>query len=450
MVSPQVLTVVLGEQCVEEGVDAAVAVGQAGHQEVDGDDGGAAPLPTLVPVEAEELPQPEGNKASPVGEHDAEDHVQHLLLGTVAGVLGVSNKSPLGPPVGPGQLGVHAADGDARGEDAGVEEDSEVHLVRPHPPRGVAHTLGHPVAVAGAQVDEDHAGQGKEEGHQPCQEGERPPTVPWSTQRGQRAGNGQVALSAHDGQDEDAGVHGEEVEAEEDPAAQVSEVPIPHEVGAHHERDGGQVEEVGQGQVDDVNVHGAAAPHGDSGDHQRVDVPRRAHHAHGAQDAAQEGGGQEVTGTIRRGVEGGAAILWVARLRGACARLHPHCPSCSWDGTSPAATLRSPPWRESQTAEPQLLVVLSQLQHRSSGSAQLQCVALSCTAWKSHPPCTRLPAAEGGPRQEWRWDLSLCPQRGGTRRLLPLPPTGMLAQLLTGRELGKKHWFLHVRNFSPS
>lgn len=158
-------------------------------------------------------------------------------------------------------------------------------------------------------------------------------------------------------------MHGEEVEAEEDPAAQVSEVPVPHKVGAHHKGDGGQVEEVSQGQVDDVNIHGAAAPHGDSGDHQCVDVPRRAHHAHGAQDAAQEGGGQEVAGSIGRGVELGAAILWIAQLRGARARLHPRSPSCSWTGPHQQLPLRSLPWRESQTAEQQRLVVLSQLQH---------------------------------------------------------------------------------------
>lgn len=244
-------------------------------------------------------------------------------------------------------------------------------------------------------------------------------------------------------------MHGEEVEAEEDPAAQVSEVPVPHKVGAHHKGDGGQVEEVSQGQVDDVNIHGAAAPHGDGGDHQCVDVPRRAHHAHGAQDAAQEGGGQEVAGSIGRGVELGAAILWIAQLRGARARLHPRGPSRSWDRTSPAATpevtaLEGIP--NCGTAAPGCVVPVA---------APAAVVALSFNVWLSpaqpgkailHAPAFLRPREGRG-----RGGGGICPsalQRVGTRRLLPLPPTGMLAQLLTGRELGKKHRFLHVRNFS--
>ena len=63
--APQVLAVIFGEQRVEEGVEAAVAVGPAGHEEVDGDDGGATLVPLPVPTDAEELPQPEGQEPSP-------------------------------------------------------------------------------------------------------------------------------------------------------------------------------------------------------------------------------------------------------------------------------------------------------------------------------------------------------------------------------------------------
>lgn len=74
---PQVLLVVLGEQCVQEGVDAAVGVGQAGGQVVDVALGFGGEGQRGVEL-AQELPDPERQEARPEEEHDGEDQVEHL------------------------------------------------------------------------------------------------------------------------------------------------------------------------------------------------------------------------------------------------------------------------------------------------------------------------------------------------------------------------------------
>jgi len=73
----QVLLVVLGEQRVEEGVDAAVAVGQAGGQVVDVAFGLVGDGQRGVEL-AQQLPDPEGQEAGPEEQHYGEDEVQHL------------------------------------------------------------------------------------------------------------------------------------------------------------------------------------------------------------------------------------------------------------------------------------------------------------------------------------------------------------------------------------
>ena len=77
LVLPQVLLVVLGEQCVKERVDAAVGVRQTRGQVVDvtfGFGGERQPRVELI----QELPDPEWQEACPEEEHDGEDQVQHL------------------------------------------------------------------------------------------------------------------------------------------------------------------------------------------------------------------------------------------------------------------------------------------------------------------------------------------------------------------------------------
>ncbi len=77
LVLPQVLLVVLGEQRVQERVDAAVGIRQARGQVVDvafGLDGQGQRGVELT----EQLPDPEGQEAGPEEEHDGEDQVQHL------------------------------------------------------------------------------------------------------------------------------------------------------------------------------------------------------------------------------------------------------------------------------------------------------------------------------------------------------------------------------------
>lgn len=88
-------------------------------------------------------------------------------------------------------------------------------------------------------------------------------------------------------------MHGEEVHADQNPTPRFPEVPSLEEVRADHEGDGEQVEQIRQGQVDDVNVHGGGGLHGVAHDDQRVDVPRDSNEAHDGEDGADgEGGGR--------------------------------------------------------------------------------------------------------------------------------------------------------------
>lgn len=112
----QVLPVVFGEQGVEEGVDAAVAVGQAGHQVVNALLGLGGELQGAA-VESHQLPDPERQEAGPEDQHDAENHDEDLLPRGPLALLLVG-RVPLGLQVGPGQACVEEADDDARGHDA--------------------------------------------------------------------------------------------------------------------------------------------------------------------------------------------------------------------------------------------------------------------------------------------------------------------------------------------
>lgn len=69
---PQIFFVVLGQQGVEERVDATVAVGQAGGQVVDVPSGFRRHGKRLVVLE-EQLPDPEWQEAGPEDQDNGED-----------------------------------------------------------------------------------------------------------------------------------------------------------------------------------------------------------------------------------------------------------------------------------------------------------------------------------------------------------------------------------------
>lgn len=77
LVLPQILLVVLGEQCVEERVDAAVGVRQACGQVVDVTFGFGGERQRGVKL-TQQLPDPEGQEACPEEEHNCKDQVEHL------------------------------------------------------------------------------------------------------------------------------------------------------------------------------------------------------------------------------------------------------------------------------------------------------------------------------------------------------------------------------------
>lgn len=74
---PQVFLVVLGEQRVEEGVDAAVGVRQTRGQVVDVAFGLVGEGQCGVELK-QQLPDPEWQETSPEEENDGENQVQHL------------------------------------------------------------------------------------------------------------------------------------------------------------------------------------------------------------------------------------------------------------------------------------------------------------------------------------------------------------------------------------
>lgn len=76
----QVLPVVLGEQRVQERVDAAIAVREARHQVVDAGVRVRGQAQRLGVVQGQQLPNPEGQETRPEHQHDGENHDQHFLL----------------------------------------------------------------------------------------------------------------------------------------------------------------------------------------------------------------------------------------------------------------------------------------------------------------------------------------------------------------------------------
>lgn len=78
-------------------------------------------------------------------------------------------------------------------------------------------------------------------------------------------GYGTVTVEAHGCEGEDGGVHGEEVQAQEEAAAQLPEGPSRRQTVVHDERGGEQVEQVGQSQAQHLEVKRGGGGRGGGG-----------------------------------------------------------------------------------------------------------------------------------------------------------------------------------------
>lgn len=301
----QVLPVVLGEQRIEERVDAAVAVGQARHQVVDAGVCVRGQAQGLGVVQRQQLPNPEGQETRPEHQHDGEDHDQHLLL---RGALPASpdHRVVLWLQVSARQPDVQVSNNDARCHDAGAKEGGHVHFISEGRPRGRAHPLHAPTrGDLRGLGHHDHHGHSEDQREQPDAPRQSFAVTLGAADRVQRLGDGQVALRAHDSEGEDAGVHGEQVQAEQDAAANIAEVPVLQEVGGHHERDGGEVEQVRHSQVNDGDVHGGGEADGVAHYHQSVDVSRHPDDVDDREQRPESGGDGEF---MVHGPEAAAAL----------------------------------------------------------------------------------------------------------------------------------------------
>lgn len=245
--------VAASKEGVEEGVDAAVAVGQAGDTVVEVGTGGGANAQPLTLVQPSQLPGPEGEEADPVGNHDGRDPG-----GETPGRGSSHHRHPWAQgrgPVRPGQAGVDNGQHHTGCQDAGGEKHRQVE------PEGCRCPGGDADALLGAtclpQLGHHHHGGRKQEREEPEESTGQLAVSVASPPGPQWPGHRPVPLQAHGGQKEDAGMHGEEVQAEQKPAAHIPEEPVVGEVGADHERDGGEVQEVSQGQVDHIDPQGA-------------------------------------------------------------------------------------------------------------------------------------------------------------------------------------------------
>lgn len=284
MLVPKILAVVPGQQDIKEGVDATIAVGQAGDQVVDILlDVERQPQGTVV--EGHQLPDPEGQEAGPEDQHDGEDQDEDFLAG---GALGprLARRVLLRLQVSGGQAGVEAANEQPGGQDAGAEKNRQVEAKGVGAPGRGTDMLA---VAALAQGDHQHHGQGQQERDPPDAAGGEPAEARRPVAHGQGPGDGQVALGAHDGQGEDAGVHGEQVQAEQEAAAQLAEVPVLRHRRAHDEGDGAEVEQVGQRQAGNGAGQGraAGAPARAPQQRQSVHVARYAGHTHDGEDRAK-------------------------------------------------------------------------------------------------------------------------------------------------------------------
>lgn len=115
-------------------------------------------------------------------------------------------------------------------------------------------------------------------------------------------------------------MHGEEIQTEQDATAHVPEVPVLEEVRANHERDGGEVQQVRERQVNDRDVHGGGEANRVAHHDQSVHVSRNANHVNKREQRAECGGDYQLVGGARVAVPGCACKR--ARL----AEIHRACP----------------------------------------------------------------------------------------------------------------------------
>lgn len=79
-------------------------------------------------------------------------------------------------------------------------------------------------------------------------------------------GHSPVAVQTHGGESEDGGVHGEEVEAQEDAAARLAKGPAGRQAVVHDEGSGEKVEQVGESEAQHLEVkRGGRGGGGDGG-----------------------------------------------------------------------------------------------------------------------------------------------------------------------------------------
>lgn len=79
-------------------------------------------------------------------------------------------------------------------------------------------------------------------------------------------GHSPVAVQTHGGEGEDGGVHGEEVEAQEEAAAQLTEGPTGRQAVIHDEGSGEKIEQISQSKAQHLEVQrGGGGGRGDGG-----------------------------------------------------------------------------------------------------------------------------------------------------------------------------------------
>lgn len=134
----KVILVVLGEQGVEERIDATVAVGQTCGQIVNVALGLGGEIQRGLEL-TKKLPNPERQEAGPEQEHNGEDQIQDLL---VRELLGLLESLSLGDPVGPCQAYVQVPDYHPWSHNARAKEKGDVDFIRERAQCGLTHWLG--------------------------------------------------------------------------------------------------------------------------------------------------------------------------------------------------------------------------------------------------------------------------------------------------------------------
>ncbi len=153
----------------------------------------------------------------------------------------------------------------------------------------MAHALLYSIVHVFLEVNHDHGRQSQYEGEEPHEAGDRAPVAPGPAEGVQRVHHSQIALRAHDGQDEDAGVHGDQIQAEQNAASDVAKVPVLRKIRPNHERDGGEVQQIRQSQVHNVDIHRSSYAHWGVHDDQGVNVSKYSYQTHDGQNCAEYG-----------------------------------------------------------------------------------------------------------------------------------------------------------------